>query len=85
MRTPPEPYIGGRSGPSWLEGWAYIIARESSTAPKVSSIICESGVLPFAARPASREGRLMPLGVLTKSAEQKGTRICGGQVHAGGT
>ena len=35
MRTPPEPYIGGRSGPSWLEGWAHIIARESSAAPKV--------------------------------------------------
>ena len=35
MRTPPGPYIGGRSGPSWLEGWAHIIARESSAAPKM--------------------------------------------------
>ena len=34
MRTSPEPYIGGRSGPSWLEGWAHIIARESSAAPE---------------------------------------------------
>ena len=66
---------------------AHIIARESSAAPECIkyAIICESGVLPFVAPLASREGRLMPLGVLTKSADQKGTRICGGQVHVGGT
>ena len=79
MRTPPGPYIGGRSGPSWLEGWAHIIARESSAAPKCIvyascamrhvRTLCVSGVPPATRQIPVTEGLRSSRDVLTFSLD----------------